>query len=139
MRSAMSSRSGSLGRSSGTNTPKCPRTRPSHRENLVHDLLLLGATKSEVLSSRPTKATAGAIQDSLELIYRVSGEDDSDLKLLTVLRFWGEVLVSIEYQQLWRRLSTKLSVSGPKQSHFYFPHSCRDGHEPIEATTLCSA
>jgi hypothetical protein len=42
--------------------------------------------------------------------------------LLTILRFWGEVLVSVEYGELWRRMARHLTSDGENRSVFYYPH-----------------
>src|SRR3569833_3083201 len=47
---------------------------------------------------------------------------DSDLRLLTILRFWGEVLVSVEYGRFWRRMEPLLTSGGENRSRFYYPH-----------------
>ncbi|MFI1396371.1 hypothetical protein [Streptomyces sp. NPDC020681] len=99
---------------------------PSHREDMKEDLLRLGVSRRAVVESRPTAATMSAINDSFELIADAGRRDNADLRLLTILRFWGEVLVSIEYGQLWERMAPLLTRDGENLSRFYYPHHVHD-------------
>ncbi|GAA4847255.1 hypothetical protein [Kitasatospora terrestris] len=101
------------------------RTR-SHREDMVEDMLRLGISRRQVVASRPTPATLRAVEDTFALIASAGGHPDSDLRVLTVLRFWGEVLVAAEYERLWERMSTVLATSGDNRSVFYHPHLLHD-------------
>lgn len=104
---------------------------PSHREDLVHDLISLGATKTQILATRPSPATASVILETLELMSdAVSAEDD--IGVLTILRFWGEVLVAVEYGQFLPRMQATFESS---QSRFYYPHFSHDGCEPLEVAS----
>lgn len=111
---------------------------PSHREELVHDLIFIGAKKTDILCARPTSATTCAIEETLLLVNNAAAEL-SDLKLLTILRFWGEVLVSTEYGEFWKRLSKQFFVDGKIRSRFYYPHYCHDSREPIKQSSLLSS
>ena len=108
---------------------------PSHREDLVADLLALGASRSQVLRSRPTATTAGVVQDTLALMLDAAAEPD-DVGVLTMLRFWGEVVVSVEYGELWRRMEREFTAGG---SRFYHPHHHHDGREPLATADESSA
>lgn len=55
-----------------------------------------------------------------------------DAAVLTILRFWGEVLVSVEYGEFWRRMEAELAAAGVT-SRFYHPHHHHDGSEPLAA------
>src|SRR4051794_14999173 len=101
----------------------------SHREDLVCDLLALGATPSQILESRPTAVTAGVVEETLALMLDAAAAP-GDVRVLTVLRFWGEVLVSVEYGQFWRRMEGQFRASGSTSS-FYRPHLQHDGCEPL--------
>jgi hypothetical protein len=105
---------------------------PSHREDLVSDLLALGATRPQILASRPTEATAKLIEQTLALLLDASA-CDSDVEVLTILRFWGEVLVSVEYGELWRRME-RLFQSAGVSSCFYDPHVHHDGSDSLLAS-----
>jgi hypothetical protein len=61
-----------------------------------------------------------------------------DAAVLTVLRFWGEVLVSVEYGEFWRRMEGELEAAGVA-SRFYHPHHHHDGREPLAAASDGSA
>ncbi|MET9464468.1 hypothetical protein ABZY44_06495 [Streptomyces sp. NPDC006544] len=71
------------------------------------------------MASRPTAATMRAVTDSLGLIADAGGHEDADLRLLTVPRFWGEVLVSVEYGRLWERMGPSFTRGGRNRSRFY--------------------
>ncbi len=64
---------------------------PSHREDLVADLLTLGATRAQVLGARPSAVTQSVIEGSFALLAEAS-VSATDLELMTIIRFWGEVL-----------------------------------------------
>jgi hypothetical protein len=72
-----------------------------------------------------------------ELVH--AGAELCDIKLLTVLRFWGEILISVEYGEFWKRMSKQLSISGDNQSRFYYPHYCHDARESMEKASLLSS
>lgn len=112
------------------------RTR-SHREDLVCDLLALGATRSQILASRPTAVTADVIQETLAIMTDAA-QAGGDIAVLTVLRFWGEVLVAVEYGEFWRRMEGRFAAAGVP-SRFYHPHLHHDGREPVTAASEGSA
>ncbi len=102
---------------------------PSHREDLVADLVTLGATRAQVLGSRPTAVTGAVIEGSFALIAEAT-ERATDLELMTIIRFWGEVLVSVEYGEFWRRMEGRFADAGAV-SRFYHPHHHHDGRDPL--------
>lgn len=102
---------------------------PSHREDLVGDLIALGATRAQILGCRPTDVTACVIADTLALM-SAAAADLSDVKVLTILRLWGEILVSVEYGEYWRRMEQQFSGAGVR-SRFYEGHHHHDGREPL--------
>ncbi|MDJ0675947.1 MAG: hypothetical protein QNJ36_11285 [Calothrix sp. MO_167.B42] len=114
---------------------------PSHREDLVYDLMLLGATKLDIVKSRPSDTTNQTIKKTLALVCGFENSELCDVKLLTMLRFWGEVLVSVEYGEFWKRIkmSKYFSVDGDKRSRFYYPHFCHDSRETMAEASLASA
>ncbi|MFE2283755.1 hypothetical protein ACFXDJ_06240 [Streptomyces sp. NPDC059443] len=99
---------------------------PSHREEMTEDMRRLGVSREAVVASRPSAATRRVIEETLELIADAGGNDDADLRLLTILRFWGEVLVSVEYGRLWERMGPLLTRDGQNHSRFYHPHLVHD-------------
>ncbi|MFD5149013.1 hypothetical protein [Streptomyces sp. NPDC058401] len=125
---------------------------PSHREDMTQDLRRLGVSREALVASRPTAATRRAITDTLELIADAGGRADADLRLLTFLRFWGEVLVSVEYGRLWKRMGPVFTGGGGdggrggsggggggggggrNGSRFYHPHLVHDAKTHSLAT-----
>ncbi|MET9852882.1 hypothetical protein ABZY57_08050 [Streptomyces sp. NPDC006450] len=109
---------------------------PSHREDMTEDLRRLGVSREALVASRPTAATKRAITDTLELIADAGGHADADLRLLTFLRFWGEVLVSVEYGRLWERMGPLFTSGGDgrNRSRFYHPHLVHDAKTHSLAT-----
>lgn len=110
---------------------------PSHREDLVGDLLALGATREQIMGARPSAVTAGVVQETLGLMLDAAAAP-GDVAVLTILRFWGEVLVSVEYGEFWRRMERELEAGGVG-SRFYHPHHHHDGREPLAAAADDSA
>ncbi|MDJ0347110.1 hypothetical protein QMK19_38555 [Streptomyces sp. H10-C2] len=109
----------------------------SHREDMTEDLRRLGVSRAALVGTRPTAATKRAINDTLELIADAGGHDNADLRLLTILRFWGEVLVSVEYGRLWERMEPLLTRDGENRSRFYYPHHVHDAKTHSLATVSC--
>lgn len=110
---------------------------PSHREDLVGDLLALGASREQIMGARPSAATASVVQETLALMLDCAAAP-GDAPVLTVLRFWGEVLVSVEYGEFWRRMKPELEAAGVA-SRFYHPHHHHDGREPLAVAADDSA
>lgn len=115
--------------------PDVTGTTPSHREDLVADLLVLGATREQILAARPSAATADVLEQTLALDAAAAS---GDLAVLTIPRFWGEVLVSVEYGEFWRRMEPRFAAAGVA-SRFYHPHHHRDGREPPALASRASA
>ncbi len=117
--------------------PDASGATPSHREDLVADLVALGATRQQVLAARPSAVTLSVIHRSFALIADAT-ERETDLELMTIIRFWGEVLVSVEYGEFWRRMEDRFAAAGAT-SRFYHPHHHHDGREPIATASEASA
>jgi hypothetical protein len=127
----------------------------SHRQKLVRDLIALGVSRKVIFSSLPTAETAEVIARTFRLlVWGEISEEFYQIKLMTIIRVWGEILVSTEYQQLWARMkvmglhetpnlsatyaptfkvSQFLRQNRPKiptvESMFYFPHLAHDRKE----------
>lgn len=97
-----------------------PRRSPSHAENLVAELIALGATRTQIVVSQPTKKTLQVIRQSLRLLQRLLPEPAMEIRALAIVRFWGEVLVSEEYECLTNRMAGMRLTS--ENSQFYWPH-----------------
>ncbi|WP_433263438.1 hypothetical protein ACQPZF_32200 [Actinosynnema sp. CS-041913] len=109
---------------------------PSHREEMKEDILRLGVPRRDLVTSRPTRATVESITATFDLISEAGAGEHPDVALLTVLRFWGEVLVAVEYEELWARIGPVLG----ERSTFYLPHKVHDAKvRPLaEASPLAS-
>lgn len=120
-------------------------TVPSHREDLMSDLLQLGLTRHTILNSTPSPATLAVIQQTFALFAGAPDDAHDDahyqVKLLTILRFWGEVLIAAEYEMLWGRLQTLgLTATGPQRSRFYYLHFIHDAKQkPLTHLSLIGA
>ena len=101
----------------------------SHRELLFRDLLNLGASRESILNTSESAETQLVRLASLEALQSCLSQTHSDLALIAFLRFWAEVLVSVEYECLWPRLSQRLA-HGPAtdgvRSEFFFYHMIHD-------------
>jgi hypothetical protein len=117
--------------------PDASGATPSHREDLVADLLALGATREQIMDARPTDVTAGVVAQTLTLMLDAAAAP-GDVTVLTVLRFWGEVLVSVEYGEFWRRMGRDFEAAGVA-SRFYHPHHHHDGREPLAVASRTSS
>ncbi|RSN55345.1 hypothetical protein DMH01_34110 [Amycolatopsis sp. WAC 04182] len=112
-----------------------PGSTPSHREDMMADILALGVPREALVRSRKSLATTACIDTTMELIASAGDSKHADVELLTILRFWGEVLVSVEYGELWRRIGP---VLGDK-SVFYYPHHVHDAKSrPLAAASPLS-
>jgi hypothetical protein len=102
---------------------------PSHRELLFRDLLHLGASREQILTTAESSLTRQVRLESLAALETCLTRPHSDLALISFLRFWAEVLVSVEYACLWPQLSKRLThglaVEG-KQSEFFYYHMIHD-------------
>ncbi|GAB3462949.1 hypothetical protein [Actinophytocola sediminis] len=102
---------------------------PSHREEMKEDILRVGVPMAALVRSRPSLCTLRTITGTLELIAEAGAGAHPVTGLITILRFWGEVLVSVEYEELWRRIGPVLG----DRSTFYLPHKVHDAKvRPLE-------
>jgi hypothetical protein len=110
--------------------PRNTRGQPlaSHRELLFRDLLHLGASRELILFSEESRTTRAVREQSLAQLQSCLREAHGDLALVSFLRFWAEVLVAVEYECLWPRLSERLSQGpgGGMRSEFFYYHMIHD-------------
>jgi hypothetical protein len=104
---------------------------PTHREQLVRDLLTMGATRDQILRSRASGATMNVAAKLSEAVLRSEEDKDDDsyqITILSTLRLAGEILVAVEYEKFWPHLQ-RLGLSA-QESKFYYPHMTHDsrGH-----------
>lgn len=101
----------------------------SHRELLFQDLFNLGATYEMILTTPETPVTKLVRAESYELMGSCLGKKYCQAGLVAFLRFWAEVLVSVEYSCLWQRISERLSgghSNHKARSEFYYFHMIHD-------------
>jgi hypothetical protein len=102
----------------------------SHRELLFQDLLVLGATRDQILRTTESEITRSVRTNSLRELLGCLEIKHMQLGVLSFLRFWGEVLVSEEYTIFWNRLSERLSSVATEpnrfKSQFYYHHMIHD-------------
>jgi hypothetical protein len=101
----------------------------SHRELLFRDLLHLGASREQILSTAESAVTLQVRLESFAALQSCLARPHSDLALISFLRFWAEVLVAVEYACLWPRLSERLNQGFAAEgirSEFYFYHMIHD-------------
>ncbi len=102
---------------------------PSHRELLFQDLLNLGATPEMILTTPETTITREVRMQSYQLMLDCLGKTEAQIQLIAFLRFWAEVLVSVEYSCLWQRISERLDSKNSEdksRSEFYYFHLIHD-------------
>ena len=113
---------------------------PSHREHLFNDLLHMGATAKMILATPESPTTRRIRNESHQLLLSCLKSNHRQAGLVALLRFWGEVLVSVEYACFWKRISERLAdrhTETKKRSEFYYFHMVHDsrgsdvGHENI--------
>ena len=101
----------------------------SHRELLFQDLLNLGATSRMILTTPETAITKKVRHESYQLMVDCLEREYEQAKLIAFLRFWAEILVSVEYTCLWQRISERLAhKNSPSKarSEFYYFHMIHD-------------
>lgn len=108
----------------------------SHRELLFQDLLNLGATYEMILETPETPATKQVRDESYRCLASCLQAEHSQLGLVAFLRFWAEVLVSVEYACFWPRISERFSngqthrqAQHKKRSEFYYFHMIHDNRK----------
>jgi hypothetical protein len=102
---------------------------PSHRELLFQDLLNLGATAEMILKTPETETTQQLRAASNKIMVDCLDRPCSQVGLISFLRFWAEVTVSIEYSCLWPRISERLAKGASRhkiRSEFYYFHMIHD-------------
>ncbi|MBK8277545.1 MAG: hypothetical protein IPK92_17505 [Nitrospira sp.] len=96
---------------------------PSHREDLVSDLLNVGISWGQFIKSRKSRATNITITSAKNIIYSSAQQPFPNLRIIAFLRYWGEVLTAVEYAQLYPRIKRQLSET---PSAFYEHHMVHD-------------
>lgn len=104
--------------------------RSTHREDLVEDLRVLGANWERIVSSGVTPATAQCIERLLSALRKREERSMYEVRVLSFVRFAGELLVAAEYGCMWPGLR-RLGLCGSTEesgvrSKFYKPHMSHD-------------
>ena len=105
---------------------------PSHRELLFQDLLKLGASRQQILTTKESDVTHSVRHECQQQLMDCLSEPHRQLALICHLRFWAEVLVSVEYSYFWPRLSERLShgdVPDRSKSEFFYHHMIHDSRQ----------
>ncbi len=92
---------------------------PTHREDIVYDLMQTGLSKKHILTSKPTPNTNNAIKQLQELI--AYQHNNYDIIGLITLRIVYEVSVAEEFQIYMQELEKRFGIT-PEKSRFYQPH-----------------
>lgn len=74
------------------------------------------------------------ILTTFQLLQRDETEPLHDIRLVTILRFWGEVLVGEEYSVYVKRI--KRMGLNERNSHFFWPHYKHDTKQASFHTTV---
>ena len=97
---------------------------PSHREDLVHDMKIMGMDIEEIMNTQPSKHTEKTIKSQFDFLRFNEEQEMHDIKAVTFLRFALEILVSVEYSVFVRRLEDFGLTR--RNSRFYWPHFLHD-------------
>jgi hypothetical protein len=101
-----------------------PPGQPTHREGLFADLQGVGLSRQQILSNAPSPATLAHLQGLFELLRPGTTRRLNEVRALTLLRLWGEVLTAVEFGRYLAPLA-RLGVP-PEKSQFFFPHYGHD-------------
>ena len=104
-------------------TDEYPPEGPSHKEDLVHDLKIIGMDIEEIMNAQPSKHTEKSIKEQFDFL-KIKDPETHDIKVVTFLRFALEILVSVEYSVFVRRLEDFGLTR--RNSIFYWPHFMHD-------------
>ena len=123
-----------------------PAQGPTHQDDRIYDLEMIGVSKEKILNHRPSWWTRWTIRR----LYRGLRYPQShyDLRTVVFLRMAGEILVGETYAYVWSELTRRFELT-PEQSRFYYPHYDHDhkrmsaldsqGHTEVSTDFLKSA
>ena len=101
-----------------------PKERPSHHEDLIHDLKIIGLELDEIINESASKQTIKSIKNQFDFLKIKEEQEMHDIKVVTFLRFGLEILVSVEYGVFVQRLEDFGLTR--RNSKFYWPHFMHD-------------
>lgn len=115
-----------------------PKGRPSHAEDRIHDMGVVGIP--EQIAINPNLLATTDTRDELSKLFGMidsqAGNKFNDLRIMTVVRIAGEILVGETYRHVVPELKRRFGLD-PKNSHFYAPHfehdikSASEGHAAV--------
>ncbi len=101
-----------------------PWNKPSHREDLVHDLLKVWFSPKETVHLEPTKKTIECLGEIFDLLSIQHEDHRQVIKVITILRTRAEVQAGDEFGEYAAVLKERwLNNSNSK---FFFPHRHHD-------------
>lgn len=100
-----------------------PSRGPTHQDDRVYDLQLIGVPKEKILNHRPSWWTRWTIK-RLYAALRYP-QTHYDLRAIVFLRMAGEIMVGETYRYVWAELQQRFHLK-PEQSRFYYPHFDHD-------------
>ena len=92
---------------------------PTHQDNRISDLRMLGFTLDEILNTPATNDTKKTIDGYYSLVKYP--QENYDLKVLTAVRVIGEVLVGETYRHVVEQMVKRFGLN-PDKSLFYTFH-----------------
>jgi hypothetical protein len=90
------------------------------------------ASGSNLASLKESDVTRSVRHECQQQLMDCLSEPHRQLALICYLRFWAEVLVSVEYSYFWPRLSERLShgdVPDRSKSEFFYHHMIHDSRQ----------
>ncbi len=100
-----------------------PLGKPTHQDNRLYDLSLMGIPPDRVVASEPAPSTLDALR-SLDLLIRYM-PDDYDLRVAVSLRIAGETLVADQCRMVAEGMRDRFKIPF-NASRFYVPHWLHD-------------
>ncbi len=96
-----------------------PQGAPTHQDERLHDLQLIGISAQRFRNTRPSWQTNRTIKYLFQLVKYP--QPDYDLRVMVTLRIAGEVLVAEQYRHIVRYMTKRLGIN-PRQSRFFREH-----------------
>lgn len=97
---------------------------PSHREELIEELVQIGVKRQRAVDMRCSSTTLAAIHKVNKVTEGMCRQKNRQIRALTFLRSWGEISTSLEYKIYWDLfLSKHLKKYGDDHDHRDVPES----------------
>ena len=105
-----------------------PQIGPNHREDAVHDMMLIGMNRTKILGTVITDGTTMAVEGIVDLVRYKPNEEGNhplfDIQGAAALRMY-ETLAGEETEMLFYELKRRYGLTEDK-SHYYWPHVIHD-------------